>query len=122
MDTEYERLYAVADDIEADMLEGLAVKAGILWKCGDPDADDRCGWVNFPSDAVCGGCGTLAPIMVRLAASDDPRDAEALRFHQALASGDKQVIEATRDEILDAVHTRIMNDDPAYREAGWTPR
>lgn len=41
----------VADDNEAQMVEDLAVRAKLWWKC-------NCnGWVNDKTDKVCGNCG-----------------------------------------------------------------
>lgn len=51
---------------------------------------------------------------------DEQRDAERERFNAALATGDPDTIERVRDEVLVAVATRIMNDDPNYERAGWT--
>ena len=50
----------------------------------------------------------------------DKRDREALRWKQALESGDEEQIREVGDDLLRQVHERIMNDDPNYREAGWT--
>jgi hypothetical protein len=58
-------------------------------------------------------------LATRLAASTDPRDASALRWNQALASGDEDRIEDEKERQLVEIHTRIMNDDPNYIEAGW---
>jgi hypothetical protein len=52
---------------------------------------------------------------------DDERDAENEEWAAALATGDHDIIEQARDRLLIKVHTRIMNDDPNYVEAGWTP-
>lgn len=50
---------------------------------------------------------------------DDERDRERERFDKALETGDPDEIARVRDEILDAINRRIMNDDPNYAKAGW---
>lgn len=50
----------------------------------------------------------------------DPRDVEVERWNAALDSGDEEEIERVRREILDAIHTRILDDDPSAASAGWT--
>lgn len=47
------------------------------------------------------------------------RDAERERWNAALATGDDDTIHRVQDETLRAIHTRIMDDDPGYSEAGW---
>jgi rubrerythrin len=49
--SELERLFKVADDEESVMLQQLAVKAGILWKCG------KCGCYWDVVEEGCGNCG-----------------------------------------------------------------
>lgn len=45
------RLYAVADDNEAAVLDDLGLRAGLLWKC-------PCGWLNVEAQGTtCDGCG-----------------------------------------------------------------
>jgi hypothetical protein len=53
--------------------------------------------------------------------SDADRDREAAEWNEALASGDSARIEATRDRILINIHRAIMDDDPNYHAAGYTP-
>ena len=45
-------------------------------------------------------------------------EAERLEWNAAVASGDP--VEPLKDRLLNAIHTRIMNDDPNYRKAGWS--
>lgn len=42
-------------------------------------------------------------------------------WNAAVAAGDQQTMDAMRSEILDGIHTRIMDEDSAYAAAGWTP-
>ena len=64
MSSELERLYLAADDDELDVLDVVAFKAGLKWKC-DEGRNDRiggvCGWVNLENDPVCGNCGAAKP-------------------------------------------------------------
>jgi len=50
---------------------------------------------------------------------DDRRDAERARWNEALATGNRETIDRVADELLVEVHTRIMDDEPNYGEAGW---
>lgn len=43
------RLYEIADDNEACMLDDLRERAGMVWVCS-------CMWRNHESDETCGGC------------------------------------------------------------------
>lgn len=49
------------------------------------------------------------------------RDARRQRWNEALATGDTALIEQTRDELLLDGARALMNDDPNYAAAGWTP-
>ena len=49
------RLYDAADDYEASMIEDVAVRAGLVWKCA-------CGWANRPKDRRCDGCKAKRPV------------------------------------------------------------
>jgi len=40
-------------------------------------------------------------------------------WRDVLASGDKDAIIKMKNEILDSIHTRIMNQDTNYAKAGW---
>jgi hypothetical protein len=51
---------------------------------------------------------------------DEARDAEREAWNAALASGDSERIEQTKHDVLDSIFRRMMNDDPNYRQAGWT--
>lgn len=51
IEDEIARMYKVANDYEADLLDELRERAGILWVC-------RCLWRNHESEARCGGCGS----------------------------------------------------------------
>lgn len=51
----------------------------------------------------------------------DTRDTEVARWNAVLAHGTEDQIEQARSEILDSIHTRIMDDDCHYVVAGWTP-
>jgi hypothetical protein len=42
-------------------------------------------------------------------------------WNDALASGDREWIAEARERILMGVHARIMDDDPNYHQAGYTP-
>jgi hypothetical protein len=49
----------VAEDWEADILENIAVRTGLWWRC-ETKTDSRpdgCGWINGAVDTQCGGCG-----------------------------------------------------------------
>lgn len=49
------------------------------------------------------------------------RDEERRRWNAVLQHGTQDQIDAMRDEVLNRIHTRIMDDDPSYLEAGWNP-
>jgi transcriptional regulator with XRE-family HTH domain len=49
------RLYAVARKREAELLDDLAVRAGLLWVCGD----SNCEWLNREEATRCTACGKL---------------------------------------------------------------
>jgi hypothetical protein len=49
------RLYAVATRRERERLDDLALRAGLLWICGDPD----CEWLNREEATRCTACGEL---------------------------------------------------------------
>lgn len=66
--SDLEKMRDVADDHENDVLDGLAVKAGILWKCRAPrpgDPEMECFYYNEARDKKCGGCGTRRPQAAR---------------------------------------------------------
>lgn len=46
-------LYAVADDHEADVLDSLRRRAGMVWDCLG------CRWCNVASDDTCEQCGAV---------------------------------------------------------------
>lgn len=52
--------------------------------------------------------------------SDTDRDDERDAWNEALASGDQDRIDRTRDAVLDRVNRRIIDGDPNYVEAGWS--
>jgi transcriptional regulator with XRE-family HTH domain len=49
------RLYAVATRRETERLDDLALRAGLLWMCADPD----CEWLNREEATRCTACGKL---------------------------------------------------------------
>jgi hypothetical protein len=49
------RLYAVATRRETERLDDLALRAGLLWMCGDPE----CEWLNREEATRCSACGKL---------------------------------------------------------------
>jgi len=49
------RLYAAARKREAELLDDLALRAGLLWICGDSD----CEWLNREEATRCTACGKL---------------------------------------------------------------
>lgn|GEM_PF-1753373 len=49
------RLYAVATKRERERLDDLALRAGLLWMCSDPD----CEWLNREETTRCTACGKL---------------------------------------------------------------
>jgi transcriptional regulator with XRE-family HTH domain len=51
------RLYAVATRRERERLDDLALRAGLLWMCADPDCD--CEWLNREEATRCSACGKL---------------------------------------------------------------
>lgn len=53
--------------------------------------------------------------------SDAQRDAEMREWNAALASDNQAWIDEARERILVGVHTRLMNDDPNYAQAGYKP-
>lgn len=46
---------------------------------------------------------------------------ERQEWNAAVAAGDQDAIERLQDAHLRAIHTRIMDDDPRYAQAGWKP-
>ena len=44
---------------------------------------------------------------------------ERREWNAAVAAGDAETVDRLRDRHLLAIHRRIMDDDPDYREAGW---
>ncbi len=54
---ELTRLYEVADDFEADVLDGLRHKAGLIWTCDGPHADGQPGRWTQPTGTPCEWCG-----------------------------------------------------------------
>lgn len=64
----YERLFKAANDKEWPLIEEVAVRAGIVWRCenhrpGKPPREppSECGWVNPENQVKCGGCGADKP-------------------------------------------------------------
>lgn len=51
--TAIERLYAVADDHETDVLDALRERAGLTWECRDVTGYSH--WTNDETDKSCGG-------------------------------------------------------------------
>jgi len=49
-DEELARMYDVAQDWEASVLDDLRQRAGITWEC-------ECPWTNLAEDATCQHCG-----------------------------------------------------------------
>jgi hypothetical protein len=49
------RLYGVARNQETELLDDLAVRAGLLWMCEDND----CQWLNREEATRCTACGKL---------------------------------------------------------------
>jgi hypothetical protein len=47
------RLYDAAGDHDLAMLDELALRSGLLWRCPDED----CRWMNRHDEATCGRCG-----------------------------------------------------------------
>jgi transcriptional regulator with XRE-family HTH domain len=58
------RLYVVATKRETEQLDDLALRAGLLWMCGDPD----CEWLNREEATRCTACGKLL-LVANLASS-----------------------------------------------------
>jgi len=56
----------------------------------------------------------------RLRASQDPRDYLVLKWNLALEGGDPDEIAQVADEVSHQVQTRIMDQDPNYRQGGWS--
>jgi len=52
--TEIEKLYAVADGDEADVLDRLREKAGITWECRDENGYSH--WTNTSRRKTCERC------------------------------------------------------------------
>jgi len=52
---------------------------------------------------------------------DKQRDAEMREWNRVLAEGTADEINEAQERLLIDIHTRIMNDDPNYEKAGWTP-
>lgn len=67
--SELDRLYDVAGDRELSVLDELAVRAGLLWRCDAERErsvarlipDMPCGWMNRPEAERCEGCGADRP-------------------------------------------------------------
>ena len=51
------RLYDVATDDEADTLDALRERAGLIWAC----PSEPCQWRNQEYESTCGQCGTAKP-------------------------------------------------------------
>lgn len=47
----YTRMALAAYDEEIDIIESVAERAGVIWKCRDSH------WVNLEDDETCGECG-----------------------------------------------------------------
>lgn len=59
--------------------------------------------------------------MAAMATSDQIRDFERQAWNDALDSGDPDTVARTAHAVLEAVFTRIMNDDiDTYGQGGWT--
>lgn len=50
MDDELSQMYDEASDGEAAILDGLRIRAGLIWACPE------CGWHNPSTDAFCESC------------------------------------------------------------------
>lgn len=50
------KMYDVAEDWEASIVEELLIKIEYLWRCS-------CGWSNHSSDLECDGCGLDKPVL-----------------------------------------------------------
>jgi len=48
-------------------------------------------------------------------------DEERTAWNDAVATGDPDTIDAARRVQLRIMFTRVMDDDPNYQRAGWTP-
>ena len=59
--TEIDRLYQVAEDWEADVLDQLRRRAGLTWECTGDKPDGFSHWTNLSTDDVCGLCGRRRP-------------------------------------------------------------
>ena len=60
------RLYAVATKEEAELLDDLAVRAGLLWARGG----EECQWLNREEATRCTACGKLMNPAFRTAMSE----------------------------------------------------
>lgn len=52
-------MYDVADDYEAEVLDGLRLRAGLTWDC--LGGRGLAHWTNTEDDSTCGECGRPRP-------------------------------------------------------------
>lgn len=56
------RLWNVADDYEASVLDDLLIRASVTWQCENRLAEGHaCGYRNPVEDDTCGNCGAPRP-------------------------------------------------------------
>ena len=55
------RMYAVADDYEADQLDELRRRAGLIWECDGGNPDQFSHWTNPEVADRCERCGRPRP-------------------------------------------------------------
>jgi hypothetical protein len=53
------KLYEVAEDYEAAVLDRLRDRAGLTWECLNTDGHAH--WTNDADERVCGKCGKVKP-------------------------------------------------------------
>ena len=56
---EVDELYEVAEDWEADVLDALRRRAGLVWEC-EGDGQRPC-WTNLATATACEHCGRARP-------------------------------------------------------------
>ena len=61
MRTQLDKLLEAADDHESYIIERVAFRIKLLWKCEARTRGNLCNWVNVAADEVCGECGGRRP-------------------------------------------------------------